>query len=112
MAMADSIRYRQVRLVVLLLDRESVTRAATVYFPSSEFEFTRLSEPRNRSTDMSPLGKTSLLAEIPCHEEEEIWRADDQSLGCPQAEAAGDGVHSQLGRFGRCVARAHVDAPT
>ena len=78
--MADSIRYRQVRLVVLMLDRESVTRAATVYFPSSEFEFTRLSEPRNRSTEMSPPGKTSLLAEIPCHEEEEIWRADDQSL--------------------------------
>ena len=80
LAMADSIRYRQVRLVVLLLDRESVTRAATVYFPSSEFEFTRLSEPRNRSTHMSPPGKTSLLAEIPCHEDEEIWRADDQSL--------------------------------
>ena len=79
-ALADSIRYRQVRLVVLMLDRESVTRAATVYFPSSEFEFTRLSEPRNRSIHMSPAGKTSLLAEIPCHEDGEIWQADDGSL--------------------------------
>jgi len=80
LALADSIRYRQVRLVVLFIDRPSVTGAATVYFPSSDFEFTRLSEPRNRSADMAPAGKTSLLAELPCHREDDVWQADDQSL--------------------------------
>jgi len=78
--LARSIRYRQVRLVVLFLDRETVTRAATVYFPASEYEFTRLSEPRNRSPEMAPEGKTSLLAEIPCHADDEVWTADDQTL--------------------------------
>lgn len=29
-------------LVAVFLDRESVTRAATVYFPEAEFPFTRL----------------------------------------------------------------------
>jgi protoporphyrinogen oxidase len=80
LALADAIRYRQVRLVVLFLDRESVTRAATVYFPSSEFEFTRLSEPRNRSPEMAPEGQTSLLAELPCHAGDALWKADDQEL--------------------------------
>lgn len=75
--LADRIRYRQVRLVVLFIDRPSVTEAATVYFPDRRFPFTRISEPRNRSPEMAPSGRTSLLAELPCHDTDEIWRADD-----------------------------------
>lgn len=80
LALADVIRYRQVRLAVLFLDRPSITRAATVYFPASRFEFTRLSEPRNRSPDMAPEGKTSLLAELPCHADDELWHGGDEAL--------------------------------
>jgi protoporphyrinogen oxidase len=78
--LADAIRYRQVRLAVLFIDRQSVTQAATVYFPHRRFPFTRISEPRNRSPEMAPAGKTSLLAEIPCHEDDELWRADDSAV--------------------------------
>jgi protoporphyrinogen oxidase len=78
--LTDRIRYRQVRLVVLWIDRPSVTRAATVYFPSSRFEFTRISEPRNRSPEMAPAGKTSLLVELPCHADDELWTAADDEL--------------------------------
>lgn len=78
--LAGAIRYRQVRLVVLFVDRPSLTRAATVYFPHRRFPFTRISEPRNRSLEMAPPGKTSLLAEIPCHEDDALWRADDGTV--------------------------------
>jgi len=78
--LAGAIRYRQVRLAVLFVDRPSLTCAATVYFPHRRFPFTRLSEPRNRSPEMAPPGKTSLLAEIPCHEDDELWRADDGTV--------------------------------
>ena len=78
--LSDAILYRQVRLAVLFIDRPSLTHAATVYFPHRRFPFTRISEPRNRSPEMAPPGKTSLLAEIPCHEDDELWRADDETV--------------------------------
>jgi len=65
-ALSRGLSYRGLILVMLLLNRPSVTRAGTVYFPDPEFPFNRVSEPRNRSPRMSPPGKTSLLAEIPC----------------------------------------------
>jgi protoporphyrinogen oxidase len=68
LALARGLRFRDVILVALFLERASVTDAATVYFPSAEFPFTRLYEPRNRSARMSPPGRTSLVVEIPCDE--------------------------------------------
>ncbi len=77
---ARSLRFRNVILVALFLNRESITSAATVYFPSLEFPFTRIYEPKNRSICMSPPGKTSLVAEIPCQPEDTLWGADDNHL--------------------------------
>jgi len=78
--LARRLRYRQVILVTLSLNKESVTNAATVYFPSPEYPFTRLYEPRNRSREMSPPGKTSLAVEIPCGESDAVWSMDDDQL--------------------------------
>jgi protoporphyrinogen oxidase len=65
-ALSRGLSYRGMILVMLLLNRDSVTRCGTVYFPDPDFPFNRISEPRNRSPWMSPPGKTSLMAEIPC----------------------------------------------
>jgi protoporphyrinogen oxidase len=78
--LGNSLRYRSVILVALFLNRESVTRAATVYFPDGDFPFTRIYEPKNRSTNLSPPGKTSLVAEIPCQMEDESWVLEDYKL--------------------------------
>jgi protoporphyrinogen oxidase len=80
MAAARALRYRHVRLVALFIDKPSVTRSATVYFPEKEFVFTRLYEPKNRSGDMAPEAQTSLVAEIPCREGSEYWEMEDASL--------------------------------
>jgi len=78
--LAESLRYRNILLVALFLDKEFVTDAATVYFPNSGFPFTRVYEPRNRNSAMSPPGKTSLVAEIPCQSDDEFWSLDDEEL--------------------------------
>jgi len=78
--LATDLRYRHMVLVALFLEKESVTDSATVYFPESRFPFTRVYEPRNRHPDMSPKGKTSLVAEIPCHKEDSHWAMEDDRL--------------------------------
>jgi len=78
--LASGLGYRGLLLVALMLERDSVTRAATVYFPDSEFPFTRIYEPRNRSAAMAPAGKTSVVAEIPCQEGDEWWKKDETEL--------------------------------
>jgi protoporphyrinogen oxidase len=77
MRVAAGLRYRHVRLVALCLDKPTVTAAATVYFPDAGFPFTRVYEPRNRSREMSPEGQTSLVAELPCQDEDSAWTGDD-----------------------------------
>ncbi|MBL7076032.1 MAG: FAD-dependent oxidoreductase [Kiritimatiellae bacterium] len=63
--LARRLRFRNVLLVGLILDRSQVMTFATLYFPSSKYPFTRVFEPANRSTAMVPRGRTSLLVEIP-----------------------------------------------
>ena len=80
--LANSLRYRHVRLVALFLNKPTINGNATIYFPEKSFPFTRIYEPRNRSPFMSPPGKTSLVIEIPCHREDAIWgMANDQLAG-------------------------------
>jgi protoporphyrinogen oxidase len=77
---AARIRFRSIILAALFLDRDSVTKSATVYFPAPESPFTRVYEPKNRSAGMSPHGKTSLVAEIPCDQGGRFWKMDDSRL--------------------------------
>ena len=78
--LAKRLRYRHMVLAALFLDRETVTRSATVYFPDSDTLFTRISEPIHRSGSMAPPGRTSLVAEIPCQQEDPVWKEDPDPL--------------------------------
>jgi len=77
---AARLRFRQVILVALFVDRPSLTDAATVYFPNRRFAFTRLCEPRNRCSTMAPDGRTSVVVEIPCFHLDPVWQASDDEL--------------------------------
>ncbi len=78
--LVKSLRYRNLILVALFLNRKTVSENASVYFPSPEFPFTRVYEPKNRSLDMSPPNQTSLIAEIPCQEKDDVWILEDCKL--------------------------------
>jgi protoporphyrinogen oxidase len=80
LGLAHDLKHRDLVLVALFLRKESVTGAATVYFPDPGVPFTRVTEPRNRSEAMSPPGHTSLVAEIPCEAEDPLWSTDDARL--------------------------------
>ncbi|MFQ5956222.1 MAG: FAD-dependent oxidoreductase [Candidatus Brocadiales bacterium] len=78
--LARNLRYRNLKLVTLFLDRGSVTENTSVYFPNADFLFTRIYEPKNRSIYMSPRGKTSLVMEIPCQQDDTLWNMEDDRL--------------------------------
>jgi protoporphyrinogen oxidase len=77
---ARRLRFREVVLVTLFLDQPTVSDAACTYFPQRDLEFTRVHEPRNRSAEMSPPGKTSLVVELPCFEGDAVWAREDPAL--------------------------------
>lgn len=77
---AKTIKYRHLILCVLCLDRDSFTSNASIYFPSEEFPFTRLYEPKNRSHNMAPEGKTVIVLEIPCFAEDAVWKLSELIL--------------------------------
>lgn len=72
-AIADTIKYRHLLLSVFCLNRETFSPNASIYFPSEEFPFTRLYEPKNRSSYMAPEGQTVIVLELPCYSEDGIW---------------------------------------
>lgn len=78
LAAAKALRFRNLRLVVLCLDKESVSPNASVYFPDPDCPITRIYEPKNRSPFMAPAGKTSLVAEIPCQAGDPFWQMEDE----------------------------------
>jgi len=79
-ALKKELRYRNMVLVAVFLEQNSVTSAATVYFPDDDFHFTRIYEPKNRFVHMAPPGKTHLVAEIPCQPEDIYWKMPDHEL--------------------------------
>lgn len=77
---ATSLKTRNIRLAVFFLRGERINDAATMYFPTDRFMFTRGYEPRNRSSSMSPTGMTSFVIEVPCFDQEWQWEADSEEF--------------------------------
>ncbi len=78
---ARSLRFRGMLLIYLVLDSQQFTPFDAHYFPGADIRITRLSEPKNYPARSEPAGTTVLCAELPCQPDDEIWSADDESLG-------------------------------
>ena len=79
-AAAQSLAFRSMVLVYLLLEQDRFTEYDAHYFPGEDFPFTRLSEPKNYSDRTEPAGKTVLCAEIPCFQGDVIWSSSAEEL--------------------------------
>jgi len=77
---ASKLRFRDVVLVGMIINKPSLTPFATVYFPDPKYPFTRVYEPRNRSPGMAPPGMTSLVAEVPCAQGEHVTGQNEGQL--------------------------------
>ena len=78
--LANSLQFRHLLLVVLSLNRTSVSPNASIYFPDPNLPFTRLYEPRNRSPFMAPPGQTSVVVEVPVSFSDPIWIRTNEEL--------------------------------
>ena len=77
---SKSIKFRDIILVCFFLDKKSVNNNGSMYFPDDKYLFTRIYEPKNRSQNMSPIDKTSLIVEIPCFKSDDIWLSNQNDL--------------------------------
>jgi protoporphyrinogen oxidase len=112
LAAAAALRFRQLALVALFLSRDSVTRAATIYFPDPGVPFTRVCEPRNRSALMAPPGKTSLVAEIPYAPDDRYENmADETLIDRVRSQLAGAGLIAERDVMAAAVRRLDAAYP-
>lgn len=77
---ASKVKYRDQVYLFITLDRNQVTRDQWIYFPETKIPFGRISEMKNFSQKMSPLGKTSLFVEFFCFKDDEIWNKSKEEL--------------------------------
>ena len=59
----DNIKFRDVRLCILYLNKSKFSSNASIYFPESKFPYNRIYEPKNRSKYMAPKDKTCIVIE-------------------------------------------------
>ncbi len=79
-AHAKRLRYRSLKLVYIVLDRDQLTDFHWVYLLDAGFRINRMSEQKNVSPHMVPSGKTVLCIEISCFKDEAMWTAPDQEV--------------------------------
>lgn len=78
--LVQQIRFRNIVLIIFMIDKPKINDNASMYFPDSKYPFTRIYEPKNRSPKMAPKHQTTLAVEIPCQHSDKWWKFDDQSL--------------------------------
>lgn len=79
-ATAARMRYRDLVIVAVMLDRERATDQTWIYFPETDIPFGRLHEPTNWSAAMAPPGATLLVTERFCFRGDATWNASDAAL--------------------------------
>jgi protoporphyrinogen oxidase len=77
---ADQLRFRDLILVVVMVDRPRVTDQTWIYIPERTVPFGRIHEPTNWSDRMAPEGQTLLVTEHFCFRSDPIWSRPDAEL--------------------------------
>ncbi len=77
---ADSLNYRDLVLVTIMVDCEKLTDLTWIYIPEKSFSLGRIHEPKNWSSEMAPEGKTHFVCEYFCFEGDTVWKTDDKEL--------------------------------
>jgi protoporphyrinogen oxidase len=77
---ANSLKYRNMVFLYLLMDCGQWQPFDAHYFPEKEYIFSRISEGKNYNDATLPSDKTIICCEIPCQHDDTIWLADDEHL--------------------------------
>lgn len=76
----QDLQYRNLLLLIFFVDKKSINSNGSNYFPNETFPFTRIYEPKNRSAQMAPPDKTSVVVELPCQKTDNYWKISNQEL--------------------------------
>lgn len=77
---ASHLRFRDLIIVTLMLDRNKVSDQTWIYLPEKEIPIGRVHEPKNWSECMAPDGFTHLVSEYFCFRGDTIWRKSNAEL--------------------------------
>ncbi len=77
---ASRLKYRDLVIVTIMIDRARVTDQTWIYIPEKKIPFGRIHEPTNWSDKMAPAGKTLLVTEHFCFRGDQTWSASDEDL--------------------------------
>ncbi len=77
---AAKLRFRDLVVVALMIDKRQVTDQTWIYIPEEKIPFGRIHEPTNWSDLMAPEGKTLLVIEYFSFKGDRIWCDSDEHL--------------------------------
>jgi protoporphyrinogen oxidase len=77
---ASKLKFRDLVVVALMVDRKRVTDQTWIYIPEKNIPFGRIHEPTNWSEEMAPEGKTILVLEFFSFRGDATWSAGDDVL--------------------------------
>ncbi len=77
---ASWLRFRDLVIVAVMIDRRRVTDQTWIYIPEQAIPFGRIHEPTNWSEEMAPQGKTLVVTEFFSFQGDSIWGQHDDSL--------------------------------
>jgi protoporphyrinogen oxidase len=80
LAARASLKFRDLVVVAVLIDRPRVTNQTWIYIPEENIPIGRIHEPTNWSAQMAPEGKTLLITEFFCFEGDAVWSQPDDRL--------------------------------
>jgi protoporphyrinogen oxidase len=80
LAARASLKFRDLVVVAVLIDRPRVTDQTWIYIPEKNIPIGRIHEPTNWSAQMAPEGKTLLVTEFFCFEGDAVWSQPDDRL--------------------------------
>ncbi len=76
----EALRFRAVRFLNILVDLPDISENTWMYVSGKKYVMTRIQEPKRRSPLSAPEGKTSIMLEIPCNENDDIWNCSPERL--------------------------------
>ncbi|MDH5638065.1 MAG: amine oxidase, partial [Nitrospinota bacterium] len=78
---STGLGHRSLRFLNIMLDGvEDLSPFTWQYTPSPGVIMTRVQEPKRRSPESAPKGKTSVMLEIPCQKDNDVWSMPDDQL--------------------------------
>jgi protoporphyrinogen oxidase len=77
---AVRLRFRDLVVVAVMVDRKRVTDLTWIYIPERHIPFGRIHEPTNWSEEMAPAGKTAVVTEYFSFRGDGTWKTDDRKL--------------------------------